>query len=596
MKPRTQIPALLLSGLALLALALPAGALASGPTWSQAEEISAPFFGPFEVGQVTSAACRSAGDCVAVGYTSLPGQRKAFAVTEIAGLWTTPVRIEPPPGAAPAPDSYLQSVACSPATCFAVGGYTDNSEAGQPMVVSETAGAWGAATQLARPAEAEASQYVNLETVACPASGPCLAVGHVCPQATYTACAALPPTEHDSTFQIGESEGVWGSPSTISVPPDTSWSLACPSAEHCLMAGSPLAAVQQAGAGWSAPMELMAPENLLQTERTSPGLSALACQTSCYAAGNYVTGSLGLEDAQGFTSTESAGLWSKGQQTSLPPNASSEEAFVHLASLACPASGPCAAVGSFEDSLGDSHAMFVAGTSGLWEAGVEVLPPANARSVASGSPNDGLTAAACPPAGACVALGYYVDANGESQVMATTETSPGEEEAKEEEKPKPEEEHPKTDEPKPEEKARVEVKPSGTTAVTETTPPPAEGEESPVVSPLTLPASTTVECSKGGSCTYTVTCKAGGPTCSGTVTLGGPAPAGTTSKIIYGKVSFTVAAGHKSKLTIRLGAAAKRLLTKHRKLRAQLVLLAKRSGRTIHIARSVTLKPARRHH
>ena len=61
-------------------------------------------------------------------------------------------------------------------------------------------------------------------------------------------------------------------------------------------------------------------------------------------------------------------------------------------------------------------------------------------------------------------------------------------------------------------------------------------------------------------------------------------------------MSFTVAAGHRGKLTIKLGAAAKRLLTKHRKLRAQLVLLARRSGRTIHIARSVTLKPARRHH
>ena len=523
MKPHTQIPALLLCGLALLALALPVGALASGPTWSQAEEISAPFFGPFGAGHITSAACRSAGDCVAVGYTGSLGESKSFAISESGGVWATPVRIEPPPGAAPAPDSYLQSVACSPATCFAVGGYVDSSEAGQPMVVSETAGSWGAATELARPAGTQASQYVDLETVACPAGGSCLAIGHVCPQTTYTACANPPATEHDSTFQIGESEGVWGSLSTISVPTDTSWSLACPSAGHCLMAGSPLAAVQQAGAGWSAPMELMPPEDLLQTERAAPGISALACQTSCYAVGNYLTGSLGLEDAQGFTSTESAGLWSKGQQTSLPPNASSEEAFVRLASVACPTSGPCTAVGSFEDSLGDSHAMFLAGSSGLWEAGVEVLPPANARSLNSGSPNDGLTAAACPPAGACVALGYYVDATGESQVMVTTETSPGEEEAKEEEKPKPEE--PKPEEPKPEEKVKVEVNPASTPAVAETAPPPpkkAPNHQPPL--PSRFPPARPSNAAKAAPAPTPSPARPAGPPAAGPSSSAGPPP------------------------------------------------------------------------
>jgi hypothetical protein len=83
-------------------------------------------------------------------------------------------------------DASLGSVVCtSPGNCVAVGGSTDTNGTngtndGQAMVVAETSGVWGHASELTLPSGASTTaggQYACLDSVACTSPGNCVAGG-----------------------------------------------------------------------------------------------------------------------------------------------------------------------------------------------------------------------------------------------------------------------------------------------------------------------------------------------------------------------------------------------------------------------------------
>ena len=111
----------------------------------------------------------------------------------------------------------------------------------------------------------------------------------------------------------------------------------------------------------------------------------------------------GASSVWGATTAPTAGL---------SPAAASNPAAT-LTDTACPRVGSCIAVGSYVDSLGDTHGVIETLTGATWTA---MTAPTSGLSPTPGlNPAVSLRAVACPAAGSCVVVGTYKDLLGNTQ-------------------------------------------------------------------------------------------------------------------------------------------------------------------------------------
>jgi hypothetical protein len=125
--------------------------------------------------ELSAVECLRPAGCVAVG-TYLAGS--AGLIVAGSGTTWTAARAPLPAGAAPAPAASFHDIACSGATCVAVGSYTDASGNRRAMLVSLR----GATSAQTAPlpvgfAPAQGSPGAELTSVACPTAAECVAVG-----------------------------------------------------------------------------------------------------------------------------------------------------------------------------------------------------------------------------------------------------------------------------------------------------------------------------------------------------------------------------------------------------------------------------------
>ncbi len=120
--------------------------------------------------------CTSVGYCTAVGsYTDSSGDLEGFIWRETAGVWGTAAEVTPPTNAASNPGMELESLSCpSAGNCTAVGDYRDSSGPSPGLILSETSGNWNIGVQAMMPAGARSS---NLAQVQCASAGNCTAFG-----------------------------------------------------------------------------------------------------------------------------------------------------------------------------------------------------------------------------------------------------------------------------------------------------------------------------------------------------------------------------------------------------------------------------------
>jgi hypothetical protein len=262
-------------------------------------------------------------------------------------------------------NTILASVACpSIGNCVAVGRYEDAAtDQPQAMVVSETNGTWGAASELTLPPGASTSRSplgAELNSVACTSAGSCVAVGN------YQAEAG--PQE---LMVATETSGVWAPASEL-----------LPALPDVVDEGARLNSVTC----------------------TSPG--------NCVAVGGYTTSS----GSQAILVSETAGVWGQASPVTLPAVTSG---LADLNSVTCTSSGNCVAVGAFGDPNGNYEAIVAAETNGVWGAASELNLPAGANTITN-TQNAGLNSVACTSVGECVAVGYYSDNYGGSQASGPT--------------------------------------------------------------------------------------------------------------------------------------------------------------------------------
>ena len=256
--------------------------------------------------RVNGVACRSAGNCVAVGDYEYGGSRnlQAFIATESRGVWARAFTPRLPPGAASPVSAQLEAVSCArDGSCTAVGSYQDSSGNAQTMTLAKPpSGPWRQATEIAAPRGAIASTFTAITSISCLSAGPCLGAGQYAVSATQSRAMA-----------VIESGGRFG----------RAW---------------PITAVPR-GAG----------------PRASTYLLGVSCRPSgvCFAVG-------GGRNAAGHSVAmylvRSGGRWRAGFLPAPAGATTGKGQLSALYSVSCTGRARCNAVGYYNDWSGDPHA------------------------------------------------------------------------------------------------------------------------------------------------------------------------------------------------------------------------------------------------
>jgi hypothetical protein len=280
----------------------------------------------------------------------------------------------------------------------------------QGVVLSGSGTSW-TGTEAPVPANAAPNPGVLLGYIACPSTTQCVATG------TYL------DTSGKQQILVLTGSGTSWTAVEVPLPANTSSypqvqlaPLACPSISACVTGGAYdssgiMHAVLLAGSGTSWTLsEAPLPGDAATTGQVA-GVSDVACPsaTECVATGFYLDTS---GQSQGMLLTGSGSTWTAARAP-VPANGSASLPAGPYA-LACPSVSACIAGGEYEtSSAGSSRGLLLTGP-GPWTA-IEAPLPGGA------AVNTGLVhSVACASTSACAALGIYVDASDQSQLMLLT--------------------------------------------------------------------------------------------------------------------------------------------------------------------------------
>lgn len=334
--------------------------------------------------------CSSPSACTAAGAYSTSaatgGNPNAGLIETLSGTTWTPVSVPLPSGAGRNNQAELNGVACPVAGgCIAVGANRDIASNGtfvssQPLIAMQIGGTWKSAEAPLPPDAATRAQQAYLEFVACTGLGTCTVVG------VYT---------DKSGNQQGLVETVandhWTAaraplPKNAAAKPAVDlWGISCPSST-CVAVGD-----YHAGAKEEALIETLpngradsAQAQSLPLTGSESSLNTVYCvsASSCLALGGY--GGAGLQS--GLAATLTDGTWST-TPVPLPADAATEaqKQNVALWGVACPSAASCQAVGSYATGTGSVMPLTAVGTAGA------TTPGTAAPAASSGGAQPGAT-------------------------------------------------------------------------------------------------------------------------------------------------------------------------------------------------------------
>ncbi len=418
--------AFVMAALATLALALPASALTV--PWHQAKEVVLPKGAAgIPDGFLPTLSCLSVRDCVAGGdYATATGVTEGLIVSETNGVWRAPISLVPPVEAGANPDVTIYDVSCGAAgNCAAVGSFLDRARNMMPFTANEVGGRWGRAVELTLPKNALVNgQSGELRGVDCSSADNCSAVGEY-----FDNYRAYPRSQG---FVASEVRGHWSKASEVTIAPKTNFNpfvsfaqLACSSAGNCVGVGSFIddhdvtegLVVNQVRGVWRKGEEISLPEDASAFSDAS--LSEVSCLagSTCSALGTFLTQSGALEV---MASSGAHGTWSRAEELTMPVGANlNPHAFLFgFNGIACASPGNCSAGGQYEDSAGTYQGFLANEENGVWSQSVAMSLPSGGVSAGQ---NGGVVALSCPSVGQCQASGSYLDAAGTYQAVTLSE-------------------------------------------------------------------------------------------------------------------------------------------------------------------------------
>ncbi|HET7013705.1 MAG TPA: hypothetical protein VFI65_07340 [Streptosporangiaceae bacterium] len=356
---------------------------------------------------------------VAAGLVLAPAAADAAAHTSIQ--LQRAVEIGLPPNIQSTAEDSILAVSCSQAGSCTAGGVYDGSVS-QAFVVTESNGHWRTPRSLVMPPEGNFEPPGQVDGIACTTPGNCVAVGLYFVGQPIT--GSLP-------FVAGQSHGTWGEAHTIKLPKGALEqnafsglnSVSCPAPGSCFAVGvyednlghEQAMRVTETKGKWAQAVRLGEPVNVGKDPKAFMGQMSCTKSGSCVAVGSYLdTGG----NTQAVVFSRSGGKWHSGAEVKLPGDAASDPKAL-LNSASCPATGPCTAVGNYQNSKAVAMPMTMTVSGGKLSAARAVtLVPAGA----SAQPAQSFWSVACPAAGACVAAGRYKTSAGRLAPMLLTQS------------------------------------------------------------------------------------------------------------------------------------------------------------------------------
>jgi hypothetical protein len=325
-----------------------------GGVWGAPRLVAVPAggtYGGHPPAQLTSISCADANHCTAVGwYRTSTGSQLPMTAEELGGVWTSRTGAIPADGLTGSRESAgLTAVECLAArTCVAVGGYEGSDRLVHAMVLVESAGTWGAPTELPDLAALSLFLQAQPDAIGCSDTKDCIVLS------ATDDLAATQIVTHSWT----ETAGTWSAPTQVNGPRFTSFAalgIACPSTSTCLAVGAsgdpglvhPEVAVAIDGT-WGAARVVGLP---FLSPRTRWGqLRGISCRgpTLCEAVGGFGPATSGGGEIAGALSW-SSGVWSAiGFVPGVRAGARSSSAST-LLGLSCPSMARCTAIGAATD-------------------------------------------------------------------------------------------------------------------------------------------------------------------------------------------------------------------------------------------------------
>ena len=399
-----------------VALAPGASPAVSAGVWQDAQQVA----GSLNTGgsaSLVSLSCTSAGNCAGGGSYQVTGSYNshAFVVSETAGHWTAAQEVAA--GLNADSSAGVTSVSCTlTGNCAAGGYYADGSGHTQAFVVTEVNGTWGSAQQAPGTGALNAGGNATILAVSCSTAGNCAAGGY------YT-----DGSKTVQAFVIDEINGTWGS--AQQVPGSAALNaggtahvttVSCVSPGNCAAGGyytdgslATQAFVADETKGiWGSAGQV--PGSAALNTAGTAGITSVSCPAAgACAAGGYYTGGSG---EQAMVTTEANGTW--GDASQIPGLAGlNKGGSAAVTALSCPATGACGATGFYTDGAKRSQAFVAGAAGGSWGTAREIP--------GTGTLNSGGHAAAysisCPAAGNCAAGGYYTDKSSAFQAFVADE-------------------------------------------------------------------------------------------------------------------------------------------------------------------------------
>ncbi len=358
---------------------------------------------------VSQVSCGAAGNCAAGGYyTDRLHHSQGFVAAERHGRWGTAIKVPGLGALNTGGNAGVSSVSCpSAGNCTAAGDYKDQAGHTQGFVAAERHGHWGAAIEVPGLGALNTGGNAGVSSVSCPSAGNCTAVGDYEDQAAST-----------QGFAVSQRNGRWRT--AIEVPglgalntggdADVS-SVSCGTADNCAAVGTYYDrhdqvggfAVSQRNGHWRKAIYL---PGLKPNSDVDVQVDAVSCAR---AHGCAAVATAGEAYGTGFVEVEHDGRW---KAESLIVGGRFSDAY----SVSCAPAGNCAAGGDYSDDTGGIvQGAVVVERHGGWggQTGVPGLKALNKGGYAA------VTTVSCPPAGRCVAGGYYTDRHGHSEGFVT---------------------------------------------------------------------------------------------------------------------------------------------------------------------------------
>lgn len=287
---------------------------------------------------IASVACGVAGGCMIVGkYTTTSDLSEGLIVWEQAGVFTA---VEAPTPGAPNDGAGLTSVACFTTTeCVAVGYYDTSSGDREGLIVGDHGGTV-ASIAAPLPANAGPNPVAILDSVSCGSSTGCDALG----QYETSTASHLGVIDSRGMGPWGASAMPVPTGSSLANPSPVIYAMSCKGTTSCLGVGrytdsssatQGLVLVEQSS-HWSASI-------MPDTSGTTPVVQAVSCSsaTSCAAAGHHLVSGKTI----GYIMTLSGTVLSGGNAPA-PGNASSDPGEL-LSSISCVAADICTVTGTY---------------------------------------------------------------------------------------------------------------------------------------------------------------------------------------------------------------------------------------------------------